>query len=347
MADTLELECPSCKDMLEIDAAFAGGVCRCSNCGTLMTVPTDPTHERAERLTRPDRPDSPSGAASSPAKPTASQATPAAATPPASAPPAAPAEEVYTTASGKTVRVSDKRPIPTARKRKKALIKAGVLAAFLCAMALLLGIAGAAIYVMTRPASDSLDALANGADAPNPFTLTFPNLLGCVLESPCALVIDGSAQSQPWFDAFVRGLDASLKQTGPTHRVSVVLAAAGSPKAFPLDRPAPADDALRDMISQALTQHAPTGEPDLLPALQLALKRRPEHLVIVTSSTLTPEQADALLQALTRTPVLRADVLSFDSPADSLAPLTARFNGKIEQRTTKALKRWLTEAGVP
>ena len=48
---TLDIECPSCSEMLELDAGFAGGVCRCSNCGTLMTVPSDAG--KAESLTRP------------------------------------------------------------------------------------------------------------------------------------------------------------------------------------------------------------------------------------------------------------------------------------------------------
>lgn len=59
---TLELECPACGELLELDAGFAGGVCRCSACGTLMTVPHDAAHgEQAEQLSRPDRPDDPSG----------------------------------------------------------------------------------------------------------------------------------------------------------------------------------------------------------------------------------------------------------------------------------------------
>ena len=58
---TLELECPACGELLELDAGFAGGVCRCSACGTLMTVPHDAAHgEQAEQLSRPERPDDPS-----------------------------------------------------------------------------------------------------------------------------------------------------------------------------------------------------------------------------------------------------------------------------------------------
>ena len=35
----ISLACTSCKQVLQIDDAFAGGVCRCQHCGTIQTVP--------------------------------------------------------------------------------------------------------------------------------------------------------------------------------------------------------------------------------------------------------------------------------------------------------------------
>ena len=35
----IRLTCTSCKAGLEMDEAFAGGVCRCQHCGTIQTVP--------------------------------------------------------------------------------------------------------------------------------------------------------------------------------------------------------------------------------------------------------------------------------------------------------------------
>ena len=37
----ISLTCTSCKRGLEIDDAFAGGVCRCQFCGTIQTVPAN------------------------------------------------------------------------------------------------------------------------------------------------------------------------------------------------------------------------------------------------------------------------------------------------------------------
>src|SRR6185369_17907745 len=36
----ISLNCTSCKKVLEVDEAFAGGVCRCQHCGTIQTVPS-------------------------------------------------------------------------------------------------------------------------------------------------------------------------------------------------------------------------------------------------------------------------------------------------------------------
>ena len=36
----ISISCTSCKTVLTIDDAFAGGVCRCQHCGTIQTVPS-------------------------------------------------------------------------------------------------------------------------------------------------------------------------------------------------------------------------------------------------------------------------------------------------------------------
>ena len=51
----ISLTCTSCKKTLEIDDAFAGGVCRCQHCGTIQTVPAS--------LKRANRPGAPQPAA--------------------------------------------------------------------------------------------------------------------------------------------------------------------------------------------------------------------------------------------------------------------------------------------
>ena len=38
----IRLNCKNCLCVLEIDDAFAGGVCRCEHCGAIQTVPVQP-----------------------------------------------------------------------------------------------------------------------------------------------------------------------------------------------------------------------------------------------------------------------------------------------------------------
>lgn len=47
----ISLTCTSCKKTLQIDDAFAGGVCRCQFCGTIQTVPA-----AAKTASRPGAP---------------------------------------------------------------------------------------------------------------------------------------------------------------------------------------------------------------------------------------------------------------------------------------------------
>src|SRR6478672_3397887 len=52
LTSMISLTCTKCKATLEMDDAFAGGVCRCQYCGTIQTVPS--------RLQGTGRPSSPS-----------------------------------------------------------------------------------------------------------------------------------------------------------------------------------------------------------------------------------------------------------------------------------------------
>lgn len=46
----IQVTCTSCKTLLEVDDAFAGGVCRCSHCGAIQTLPAaSPDDQRAAR----------------------------------------------------------------------------------------------------------------------------------------------------------------------------------------------------------------------------------------------------------------------------------------------------------
>jgi len=200
--DQIELECPGCQEVLEIDIGFAGGVCRCSNCGTLMTVPTPQTESPAGRSTRPaapgrpDRPGAPGPAAERPAAPQRPErpAAPAAPEPPAPAPAEAAESEVeaeievepevtaeqgplkaeaitvaddgsYVTESGKEIEITDIDKVAVARRKRKA-IRWTTMAVFFIVMAIVVAACVFAIVIILNAADQEPDI--PGLDPDNP-----------------------------------------------------------------------------------------------------------------------------------------------------------------------------------
>ena len=188
--DEIELECPKCSTWLKLDAGFAGGVCRCSNCGTLMTVPADPSNEKAEEVVGRRRPLRP-GEAPPPARPSrparpgspaeASPEAPEAAEPhevesdvyeplepqpqddpkrrgkksgrqrkPSRAEAADDGEQILVTKSGKKIRIASQRSIPTARKSKRMVVRVVTICVFVGILLSIVAISGVAIYMLSQ-----------------------------------------------------------------------------------------------------------------------------------------------------------------------------------------------------
>ncbi|MEM6457777.1 MAG: hypothetical protein AAF710_00125 [Planctomycetota bacterium] len=192
MPRTIDLECPSCKDLLELDAGFAGGVCRCSSCGILMTVPklsggqseqlvrpsapgespSSPT-ESSTRPERPGRPDAPPSRSSRPSRSrtdssrgraSSSRSKSSKSKKPTSrsktkkaTPPPPDREEVYQTASGKKVRINAAR-VPTANLRKTVRITtAGIVILFLAAVVASVVVFGIYLFSTNEATPPDLD----------------------------------------------------------------------------------------------------------------------------------------------------------------------------------------------
>src|SRR5688572_25054915 len=62
----IRVNCTQCRAQLEMDDAFAGGVCRCQYCGTIQTVPS---LSKLKRQTAPTVAAAPAAPAMSPASP--------------------------------------------------------------------------------------------------------------------------------------------------------------------------------------------------------------------------------------------------------------------------------------
>lgn len=336
---TIELECPGCQAMLELDGGFAGGVCRCSKCGTMMTVPADPTHERAERLMRPDRPDAPGR----PASPSSTRATsppdtrqPAASSRPAApsrpdapgqpalpepeevpveatleAPsPAPPADtEVFVTASGKRIQVR-KRMIATARVKRKA-IRAGVIVAFVLFMGLV--VIGVAIAVVTliktsTPGAGQQELLGGYDPSVNPFKLDQPNFLGIPLERDAIVAIDAGSPSAGWLRVAKDALVLGTRPLPANARFQAIFWVEEGFFAYP-EKLKSLDSAERAALPEALNRVAARGAAEPHAAIQQALSAGPQQVILVTGRLLRDDELADIEKQFNANSGVRLDVI--------------------------------------
>ena len=319
-AATIELDCPGCVEELELDAGFAGGVARCSNCGTLMTVPAD-RHARPERLVRPERPGAPARASqpqpqTRPQRPVtpATPATPAADRPAAPTAPPAPAAEqlpevtqasadeagVYTTESGKTVRIEQGSRIATARQRRTGVrITTGIV--FGGVVLLLVGVCIWASYMliqsMNAPTDTGLGQLAVqtfGYDRNrNPYDIDEPNLLGLAIRDNTVVVVD-TGRSGDWLEPFKRAAATGLTRGGSDAGFGLIYAVPGEPVSY--------DTRLRRLSSLSASSlegvqgdvKASNQAVDASPALRLAAGLEPEAIIFVTGTKLDKKEREVL-----------------------------------------------------
>jgi hypothetical protein len=171
----IELACPSCRNLLEVDEGFRGGVCRCFNCGTLLTVPEEEQRTEAEVL-------------SPTASPAAADVRP----------------RTYTTRSGKTVSLSPQQVAraPVARRPRKSIRVAVRVAAVVLAL-LLAGGVGLLAYVLFAPRAEKarVDPYAGLFDIEhNPYTWDEPNFMGLPVGQTTVLLIESSAAMRNHLD---------------------------------------------------------------------------------------------------------------------------------------------------
>lgn len=380
-AKMLELECPGCKELLELDVGFAGGVCRCSTCGTLMTVPADPARESAERLVRPDRPggktrrpsrpSAPGGSTARPAAPdaaspsrpqtpvrparpdapAAASETSAKATATSSAAPPAPTDDdanIYTTESGRIVRVDPAHAIPMARKRKVA--RYATYGVFVAAVGCIVAACLFAVFVLVRnpptpPTGPGVIESFTYDRAANPFLLDKANVLGLPLRERTAILIDASASSTPWLNAVKQAIVAGLagKQSGS--QIYLAYAAGSEPRTL-----SDGFSAVNRVNPARLTGlHAQvTGEADAdwSAAIQQAMVLEPSHVILISGRSLDDAQAQAIQAALAGQEGLFVDTIAMDRDIVALDDLAVGHGGRYVRLTGEQIRQWRAQAAT-
>lgn len=337
MAQTLELECPGCAGLLELDAGFAGGVCRCSLCGTLMTVPADPASHHAERLSRPD---SPGGRPEAPGQAPAPDTVPKAAGEPESE--SAADAETFVTDAGRVVRVGAQTVIPTAPK-KRAVVRATTAALFFAVVALLLAMMGGAIYVMSREAPPAntedlaLQHFQYNRDV-NPTTLEAPNVVGMSLGPKPAVIVDASEQSKPWLAQVNRLIAAGLTRGDSGAQVALMYAVPGDVAVF--------DGGMQpigSLSAQRITRFqegiTASGRPALRQAIEAAVEMRPQAIILVIGRRLDDAEARRVRSTLEGA-TLPLDVIAVGRDDAALDQLTRDTGGRYQFVGRATLDNW-------
>lgn len=292
---TLELECPSCQEMLELDAGFAGGVCRCSNCGTLMTVPSDAG--RAETLSRPssapsygvadDDDDADALASLSEASSGSGLSERGASGRRSSGRSAAVEPGEYRTSSGKVVRLDSTVKVPTANKRKTVRVATTVIFFGVVAAGV---VAGVLVILAIMSSGGGPGGTGGGGDAvvaydpaANPYELPFANIAGLPVQGSVAVVVEASGDSADWMQPFGDLVSAGLSKPGEGATVGLYAAGSADNGYAGID-PTPVADLGPDELTDWFAKMPAADEPDFAGATRDAIDTAPDTLILVFSN---------------------------------------------------------------
>lgn len=362
-AEMIELECPGCSEMLELDVGFAGGVCRCSSCSTLMTVPIRTGRGKAEALSRPDRPEGPGGGASAaPSRPRRPDAPGRSETPEAVSQaedhvPAADEvrQQTYVTATGRVVTVDADAHIPTAGKRKRTGVRVLTIVAFCTLVVAVLAACIVAIVVLVKapkqtaggidlddPTQQALRLFAFDPQA-NPRLIEHPNVLGLPLSKKTAIVFDSLNASEALRSVAAATLAAGLHH--PDVKVTVTLVATDAAKPVTFDGgPTGLGSLDREELTKFLSDMRPKQD-QLAAAVGDAVAGSPDQLVIITTQRV--RDASAVEEALRSRPALPMDVVDLGPGAAGLRDLVdTRAAGRYHAISQMRMEGWAEDAAA-
>lgn len=265
----IHISCPHCNSRLEVDPGFAGGICRCFNCGTLMTVPqtVDQQVEQLQRRERPERPDVPGGA-----------------------PAPEPAGEQFITVSGRVIDLDRRKleHVPVARKARMG-VRVSVISAFvLFVIFMVIGL----IWLMAelekqkqgpddQVVGQQVTVKTLGYDpAANPYRLEHANLFGLPIKGSAIAVVGSGSRMRKYLDPVKDLLVTNLKHMDEATGFQAVFATDEGPQALP-ETMKPPKQINSESFDMSLNTIRPAGRPDILAALEQALKAKPDEVVLV------------------------------------------------------------------
>jgi len=341
--NNIELICPVCDQLLAIDSGFAGGVCRCYHCGTMMTVPGGLGPQRPKRVTRPDRPETPT--------PQPQQEQSVLNLPPETV--------VFKTEDGREVRLAAGQTIPTARaasdgfplSRRFFTVAVLTLGAIVLAGTLVLTIRSRLPGSAAGPASVKSSGSTRMSDddpssrtlrtetqwlAGNPYLGEETQFLGLPLRARVVIAIDASEASKPWLGLVKQAILAGIKAP---RMLQVICQRGEFTWMYPSSLGVVEPDEVNDWGS-FLADAEPQGdaEPGLL--IRRALAGDTDQVILVLGSQI---DSTVLESSLRGRQVVQLDIIAIDQDNPQLQELEKRYGGGYRSIETAQLQAWHAE----
>lgn len=266
----ISLTCANCQATLDVDDAFAGGVCRCQHCGTIQTVPRAGASQKTlyKQKVRPE-----------------------------------------SIASGAGTGLDDLANIVTSSGLNSGRLRRPREESGKKKLGLLLGVAGAVIalllivvLILVNKKSDTPAPIPQqGTSTPTtPVKAVEPNFLNVpITENTVIYVLDRGDSSKEIFDPLKNAAFASIATLGPNRRFQIIFWNNGEDFSFPLGQPIAASPENLSAARKSLEDVIAFGKTTAKSAVEKATLNNAQVVFLVTAKAwgLEDSFADEVLLA--------------------------------------------------
>ncbi len=271
----ISLTCTTCKEVLSIDDAFAGGVCRCRNCGTIQTVPAKSKASAggaavASKTLYRKKSSSSGGASTGTGLDDLADVV----------------ASSGLSGSGLANRRHSAKPSAAPRKSVATTLLAisGVVVMVLAGLLLWVVLGSGSGAKNPVPAAPGAE-LGTGSNAAEAVPLvTGPSFCGVKLESPSVIyVLDRGQAMTESLDALKAATAKSLRSLGPDKKFQIIFWTSDARAlAIPEEGPSPATPERVDACVRALEEVTPFGRTSSRSAIEAAAAHMPGEIILAT-----------------------------------------------------------------
>jgi hypothetical protein len=351
------LTCTNCRARLEMDDAFAGGVCRCMYCGTIQTVPSHLRRAGAatsvkvihQTQPRPARDAAGNGSREADASGELDQLADVVAATSGSSSGSGLAGSGLTGSGLRAnaqqparVRVATFAPPMPWWKRHRALLigLAGAVCMVAAVAVLLVIFADDQASQQTSEASSSPRATATQRQAPP----SQPNFCGLPLQDDRVVVyvLDRGGATGEMFATLKEATYRSVESLGPQRKFQIVFWNNGTTdQAYPASTPAPATSQNLDEARRAFDEVVAIGQSEPAAALGKAFAAKPDAVILVTAKPYELDDAFVrTIEELRRGSRARVSIVALGAgdASTALKKLAKSTGGEFRALTADALR---------